>query len=222
MFILKRWPILNWQPQSPFCKDRRQSLWERSLDMLGDCPHLISPRSSFLKDPAPCSHRHTEDPPVVSSCLPCCPEFFPAFPTLCREAGSNVWQLHCNQIFWKYPERLLGHQTLLISSILWNPPDNPAWVSFNNYLIFYFARGLICIQSNAMCPGTLANKTICPAQWDSQKHKFESQIDLAGQPRATSPPLILPLCETETRPNWWSEDKMLSPVLCMEQIASTL
>lgn len=52
----------------------------------------------------------------------------------------------------------------LISSILWNPPDTPAWVSFNNYLIFYFARGLICIQSNAMCPGTLANKTICPAQ----------------------------------------------------------
>lgn len=77
LFILKQWPILNWQPQSPFCKDMGQSLREHSLDVLGDHPQSKSPKSSFLKGPwALCSHPvcslRAEDPPVGS------PGFCPA------------------------------------------------------------------------------------------------------------------------------------------------
>lgn len=115
----------------PFLQRYGQSLRERSLDVLGGHPHLISPKSSFLEDPQLCSQRHAEGPPTVSPSLCCCPGFLPKW------------------IFWKYPysSRVASeYQARLISSSFWLSPDISTWIYFNENLIFYFARGLIHIE----------------------------------------------------------------------------
>lgn len=121
LFILKRWPVLNWQPQSPFCRGRRQR-----------------ERVSTGRAWRPATFDLTQ-------------ELFPGGRTLGAHRRAGVMaNCSVPGFFWQHPEQLLGHQTLFTSSILWTTPHTPACISCHRQSEFVLRAGVgwLCRQTS--------------------------------------------------------------------------
>ena len=140
--ILKQWPVLDWQPQRPFCQDLGWSRRECSLDTLGDHPHWVSPRR-LLKDLG-CM----QDPPEVSSTRsPCCLE---SFPTSRGEARSGAQPPG----FLEISRAASGSSSTCNLIRPTAPTRHPCLRCFLSKPPPLLCRGLICIQTQRHVSGS--------------------------------------------------------------------
>lgn len=147
--------------QSPFCRDRGRAL--ESTERTWRLPTLGLSQGPFLKDLgsvlAGARRRPSPGAPTCSGAW----NSFQLFP-LGTEKPEVMSNHLCVPGLSQNTQQRLCHQALLILSVLWHPPDTPAWISFNKNLLVCTARGRSVYRSNAVCPEARVRKTVYPAR----------------------------------------------------------